>query len=99
MESIKTTLKPFYFRWSTSQDGHLLNYFRQDIIVIGQSPYIFTTIVGLHSEEDLTSSFPRHHPIESLSQTLAILMALIAGMAAPSAEHSWLELTGSTQAK
>ena len=82
MEGIKRTLKPFYFRWSTSQDGHLLNYFRQDILVICKSPYIFTTIVGLHSE-DLTSSFPRHHPIESLSQTLAILMALMAGMAAP----------------
>ena len=81
MDGIKRTLKPFYFRWSTSQDGHLLNYFRQDILVVCKSPYIFTTIVGLNSE-NLTSLFPRHHPIESLSQTLA-LMALMAGMAAP----------------
>ena len=58
--------------------------------------------MGLHSEVDMTFTFPTtRRPIGILLATLAILTAHRAGTAttAPSPKHSWQELTTSHQTK
>ena len=67
-----------------------------------KDPYTVTNTMGLHSEVDMTFTFPTTRgPIEILTATLAILTAHLTGTAstAPSPEHSWQELTGSHQTK
>ena len=64
-------------------------------------PYALTITMGLHSEEDLTFTFPTtRRPIAILTATLAILTAHREGTApAPSPKHSWQELTSLHQTK
>ena len=64
--------------------------------------YPVTRRMDLHSEEDMTFTFPTtRHPTAILAATLAILTAHRAGTActAPSPEHSWRDRTGSHQTK
>ena len=67
-----------------------------------KDPYTLKRTLGLHSEVDMTFTFPAtRRPIAILTATLAILTAHRAGTAtaAPSPEHSWQELTTSHQTK
>ena len=71
-------------------------------MLITNFPYALTITLGLHSEVEVTFTFPTtRRPIAILTATLAILTAHRAGTAtaAPSPKHSWQELTGSHQTK
>ena len=64
--------------------------------------YTVTQVMDLHSEEDVTFTFPTtHHTLALLTAALAIVTAHRAGTAwtAPSPEHSWQELGTSHQTK
>ena len=71
-------------------------------MLITNVPYTLTCTMGLHSEVEVTFTFPTTRlSIAILAATLAVLTAHRAdtAMAAPSPEHSWQELTGSHQTK
>ena len=102
MARINTIQKRSCFHWWTSLDGHLSNCLKQGIMLQTKDPYTLKRTLGLHSEVDMTFTFPAtRRPIAILTATLAILTAHRAGTAtaAPSPKHSWQELTGSHQTK
>ena len=72
------------------------------VIVHTDIPYAVHLTMGLHSEEDMTFTFPTtRHSTAILTPTLAILTVHREGTActAPSPKHSWQEQTTSHQTK